>query len=100
VVMLGELKTEAGKSRAQAGMIAEKVRHALAQPYHLTVSCEGLPEITVQHHCSASLGVALFVNHNCSQAEVLKWAEAAMYAAKDAGRNRVRFHGDDEVNRL
>ena len=100
VVMLGELKTEAGKSRAQAGMIAEKVRHALAQPYRLTVYREGLPEITLQHHCSASLGVALFVNHNYSQAEVLKWADDAMYAAKDAGRNQVRFHGENEANRL
>lgn len=61
VVMLGELKTERHESHAQAGVIAEKIRMALAQAYTLTVRREGLPEITVQHHCSASLGVALFV---------------------------------------
>ena len=96
VVMLSELKTERHESQVQAGMIAEKVRQALAQPYHLNVHHVGLPDITVEHHCSASLGVALFVNHDSSQAEVLKWADAAMYAAKDAGRNQVRFHGENE----
>ena len=95
VVMLSELNIERNESREQAGMIAEKVRQALAQPYRLSVRREGLPDITVEHHCSASLGVALFVNHDSSQAEVLKWADAAMYAAKDAGRNRVRFHGEN-----
>jgi diguanylate cyclase (GGDEF)-like protein len=54
----------------------------------------------VQHHCSASLGVALFVNHENSQADILKWADAAMYAAKDAGRNSVRFHDDSERSAL
>ncbi|MBP9905246.1 MAG: diguanylate cyclase [Rhodoferax sp.] len=95
VVMLGELKTERHESHTQAGVIAEKIRMALAQAYTLTVRREGLPEITVQHHCSASLGVALFVNHENSQADILKWADAAMYAAKDAGRNRVRFHAPE-----
>jgi diguanylate cyclase (GGDEF)-like protein len=95
VVMLSELKTDRNESRVQAGVIAEKIRLALAQAYKLTVRREGLPEITVQHHCSASLGVALFVNHESSQADVLRWADAAMYAAKEAGRNKARFHGDD-----
>jgi diguanylate cyclase (GGDEF)-like protein/PAS domain S-box-containing protein len=100
VVMLGELGTERHESRAQASVIAEKIRVALAQTYTLTVQREGLPDITVQHHCSASLGVALFVNHENSQADILKWADAAMYAAKDAGRNSVRFHDDSERSAL
>ncbi len=100
VVMLSELKSERHESRVQAGVIAEKVRQALAQPYNLTLRSEGIPDITVEHHCTASVGVALFVNHDSSQVNVLKWADAAMYSAKDAGRNQVRFHGEDTVTTL
>jgi GGDEF domain-containing protein len=38
------------------------------------------------------MGVVLFCNHDASQAEVLRWADAAMYEAKDAGRNTVCFY--------
>ena len=93
VVMLSELKADPDESAVQAGVIAEKIRLALARPYVLTVRHEGKPDQTVVHQCSASLGVALFVNHDTSQIDILKWADAAMYQAKHDGRNRVRFHG-------
>jgi diguanylate cyclase (GGDEF)-like protein len=93
VVMLGELTVDRAESAAQASLIAEKIRRTLADPYRLTLRHEGQPDKTIEHHCSASLGVALFVNHEASQADIMKWADAAMYLAKAAGRNRVRFHG-------
>lgn len=46
----------------------------------------------VEHHCTASIGVALFIDHEASQDDLLKWADAAMHQAKDAGRNRTRFY--------
>ena len=42
--------------------------------------------------CSASIGVVLFIDHEASQDDILKWADAAMYEAKVAGRNTIRFH--------
>jgi diguanylate cyclase (GGDEF)-like protein/PAS domain S-box-containing protein len=89
VVLLGELDTEKAPSAALAGAIAEKIRHALAQPYLLSTH-----EVErVEHHCTASIGVVLFFNHDSSTEDVLKWADMAMYQAKDSGRNAISFYG-------
>ena len=93
VVMLGELHTGRVESTEQARVVAEKVRASVAAPYLLAVSAAGLPGSTVEHHCTASIGVVVFTNHENTQAEILQWAYAAMYRAKDAGRNTIRFHG-------
>jgi diguanylate cyclase (GGDEF)-like protein/PAS domain S-box-containing protein len=92
VVLLSELHADKTVSTEQAGAVAEKIRHSLAAPYQLTVTQPGDPVTTVEHHCSASIGVVLFVNHQSSQVDLMKWADAAMYQAKDAGRNAVRFY--------
>lgn len=60
-----------------------------------TVRHATFPDNAIGHCRSASLGVALFVNHGSSQSDVLKWADTAMYGAKDAGRNQVRFHSEE-----
>ena len=40
----------------------------------------------------SAFGVALLVNHDDSQEEILKRADMAMYQAKEAGRNSIRFY--------
>ncbi len=91
VVLLGELNTDPTESARQASEVAEKVRASLATPYRLTLTEGAQAGIAVQHHCSASIGVALFLNHEASQTQILKCADAAMYRAKEAGRNAIRF---------
>jgi diguanylate cyclase (GGDEF)-like protein len=92
VVMISELDTDKSESGRQAGIIAEKVRAALARPFVLQVRHEGTAETTVEHCCTASIGVALFSRHEASQDDILKWADMAMYRAKEAGCNLIRFH--------
>jgi diguanylate cyclase (GGDEF)-like protein len=92
VVLLSELLADEDHSTGLASVVAEKVRLALAEPYQLSVTQPGDPVTAIEHCCSVSIGVVLFVNHLSSQTDLLKWADAAMYQAKDAGRNAVRFH--------
>lgn len=88
VVMLSVLSQDRPASLAQAGAIAEKIRIALAEPYRLPTDA-GSDQPYVEHRCSASIGVALFDERD--PAAILNAADAAMYHAKQAGANLVRF---------
>ena len=92
VVMISELDVDKLKSTAQAGSIAEKLSAALAMPYVLKVQHEGKAETTVEHSCTASIGVALFSKDDATQEDILKWADMAMYQAKEASCNLIRFY--------
>jgi len=91
VVMLSELDADNAESTAQACTVAEKIRTTLAEPYVLKFQQEGNAETTVEHHCTSSIGVVLFINHEASTEDILKWADMAMYQAKADGRNLTRF---------
>ncbi len=93
VVMLSELHVDKALASEQAMGVAEKIRASVAEPYLLTLTHPGQASRTVEHRCSASMGVVMFVNHESDQADIMKWADAAMYQAKDAGRNTTRMYG-------
>ena len=92
IIMIRELDSDKVRSTAQARVIAEKIRLAMARSYVLSFADNG--EKTVRHHCTASIGVVLFANHEASQSDILKWADTAMYLAKEAGRNTVHIATD------
>jgi diguanylate cyclase (GGDEF)-like protein/PAS domain S-box-containing protein len=89
VVMLSELSSDKAEAISQARIVAEKISAVLAEPYWPSVKQEGKENFTVEHHCSASIGVRMFVNHEDA---ILECADAAMYQAKEAGRNLIRFY--------
>jgi len=94
VVMISELQIDRSESIAQARLVAEKIRLALAEPYLLTVKRSDDAATIVEHHCTTSIGLTLFLGREVSQDELLKNADMAMYSAKEAGRNSVQIAPD------
>lgn len=88
VVVAEGLGTDESAAALQAETIAEKVHQALGQPYVLT---EGRPA----HHSTSSIGVALFCGQDIAVDVLLKQADVALYQAKNAGRNTIRFFNPD-----
>lgn len=71
-------------SEHDALVVAEKLRHALSQPFQLQGHRASI---------SASIGVAVYPQHGSDEDELAKSADAAMYRAKQEGRNQVRLCG-------
>ncbi len=83
VIMLEDLGRDEEAAAIAAEGVADKIREALAEPYAL----EGPHE----YFSSASIGVSLFRGHEKSGEVLQKQADIALYRAKEAGRNAVRF---------
>lgn len=92
VVILSELDEGKTESASQAGIVGEKIRVALDRPFVLKLQRDEQAEIIVEHHCTASIGITLFIDHEVGVEEILMQADAAMYQAKEAGRNQIRFY--------
>ena len=82
VVMLESLSDSMQDAAAHAEIVGEKIVAALGHPYQLA---------GYEHRSSASIGVAMFLGCNDVAEELLKRADMAMYQAKSAGRNTMRF---------
>jgi diguanylate cyclase (GGDEF)-like protein len=95
VVMLSELDTDKTVSMSEAHFMAEKIHTSLSDPYQLILSHEDGPDTSVEHHCSASMGVVVFVDHQGDAGDIIKWADTAMYQAKEDGRNSISFYEPD-----
>lgn len=82
VIMLDDLSENAMVASSQAEAIAEKILTRLNQNFALD---------DIRFHCSASIGITLFGLQPERIEEPLKRADTAMYQAKIAGRNTIRF---------
>jgi diguanylate cyclase (GGDEF)-like protein/PAS domain S-box-containing protein len=82
VVLLEGLSKHPREAATQAEAIGTKIIRMLNQP------CQ---PGTAAHRSTASIGVTLFGDEHEKGVEYLKRAELAMYQAKAAGRNTLRF---------
>ena len=82
VLMLEDLSENSQEAATQTESVGEKILAVLNQPYQLEAQ---------RYHNTPSIGVTLFVDHDGSVDELMKRADMAMYQAKAAGRNTLRF---------
>lgn len=82
VVILEDLGKTSEEAARQAGSVAEKILASIGQPYVLAGR---------ECRTTASMGITVFGDGNESSSSILQQADIAMYQAKAAGREALRF---------
>ena len=82
VAVLETLSENMEEAAAQAEAVGRKILSVLNQTYLLAGE---------EHHSAASIGITLFNDRQDTVEDLLKRADMAMYQAKAAGRNTLRF---------
>jgi diguanylate cyclase (GGDEF)-like protein/PAS domain S-box-containing protein len=86
VIMLEQLSKDFNQASVQATLIAEKILKTMYEPFLINKN---------EIHISLSIGLSIFTIPCSTSQEMLKWADTAMYQAKAAGRNTLRFFDPD-----
>ncbi len=74
------------KRAAAADLVAIRVLEALAAPMRLETESRSI---------TCSIGIAVHPDNTADHQSLLRQADAAMYMAKQAGRNRYRFYSPE-----
>ena len=82
VILLPNLGSDADSAANHIRAVAEKIKANIAAVFNLEER---------QYHTSVSIGITLFSGTE-NREELLKQADTAMYRAKAAGRNAIRFY--------
>ncbi len=86
VVLVDDLGPSQSEAVANATAVAQKIVALLSQPYDIAGR---------EHRSSTSVGVSLFGANTGTLEETLKRSDVALYQAKSAGRNTLRFFDPD-----
>ena len=74
------------KDETSASTVAQKIIDAMKEPIQLK---------SHQLYISTSIGISLYPNDSSDENNLLKYADTAMYKAKDEGRNNYQFYSAD-----
>ena len=69
-----------------AATVAQKILNNMKEPIKI-----GIHTL----HISASIGIALYPDNATNMDDLIKYADAAMYKAKDEGRNNFQFYSEE-----
>ena len=81
VILLDNLSSEMSETASMAQHLGEKLRKAMEKPFNLN---------GIEYSCKISIGISLLTKDD-SLEDLLRQADLALYRAKDAGRNTLRF---------
>jgi diguanylate cyclase (GGDEF)-like protein/PAS domain S-box-containing protein len=90
VVILEDLD-EGEVAAVQAEGVARKILEQLRLPYELKVKLDDQVLSPQNYCCTASIGITLFLQQSLTCDELMVRADTAMYQAKKAGPNTLRF---------
>jgi predicted signal transduction protein with EAL and GGDEF domain len=82
LILIEQISDDEEDALQKIALFAEKIRSTLSLPFQLNEH---------ESHSSPSIGICLFQGNGESVETLLKHADMAMYQAKEAGRNTVRF---------
>ncbi|MFN3438524.1 MAG: EAL domain-containing protein [Acidovorax sp.] len=83
VVVLEDLGDSPEDAAARSEEVGQRILSVLREPYELDGG---------EHHSSISMGITIFSDMRETVDELLKRADLALYQAKDAGRDTLRFY--------
>ncbi|MGR8933856.1 MAG: EAL domain-containing protein [Gammaproteobacteria bacterium] len=82
LVLLKHLGNSWEDAASHARLITEKIQAALRVPYRIR---------NIEYYSSNSIGITLFPQPDADVETLIKQADTALYRAKDAGRDQLRF---------
>lgn len=85
-VLFDTLNIEVEQAALQAASVAERIHHAIKLPFAL---------LGQTYFCKACIGISIFRGNEVSFEEVLKRADAALFQAKETGRDKIHFFDTD-----
>jgi diguanylate cyclase (GGDEF)-like protein/PAS domain S-box-containing protein len=83
VIILEDLSANVEQSVIEARNVGEKILDIIHKPYYLR---------EIEYHNTCSVGISLFIGGQISVDELLKRSDTAMYQAKAAGRDTLKFY--------
>lgn len=90
VVLIPNISSNHDQATKQIAQIADKIQRDLRRLYYLGDH---------EFHITPTIGVTLFTGDDSTVDDVLKQADAAMYIAKEEGRNQTMFYNETMQDR-
>jgi len=96
VLLIENLNSDASKSKEEADTISQRVLDKITMPYRLQHNDDSSgTSKRVVYYLTVSIGIEMFKGEQLKREELLRHADAAMYQAKQLGRNRAQFYQSD-----